>query len=239
MNRRNRPPGLFITGCDTGVGKTAVAAAIARELLTVGVRVGVYKPVASGCHVSGGQLVSDDAVALWEAAGRPGTLDEVCPQKFAAPLAPHLAARAEGKQVDAERLHSGAEVWFDRCDLLLIEGAGGLMSPVTDDEYVADLALDFGYPLVVVVPNQLGCIHNALATLIVAATFQGGLPVAGLVVNHPKQRDLTADPSQASNVGELEKRCVPPMLTTLPHGNAAASPPTFETKVDWRRLASG
>ena len=78
--------GLFITGTGTGVGKTYVAALIARSLVAAGKRVGVYKPVASGCELQTGELVSPDAVTLWEAAGKPGTLQQVCPQRFAAPL---------------------------------------------------------------------------------------------------------------------------------------------------------
>src|SRR5688572_27332873 len=101
--------GLFITGTDTGVGKTYVAALIAGALVTAGRTVGVYKPTASGCRREGGELISDDAVALWEAAGRPGELERACPQRFAAPLAPHLAARAEGREVDAALLRSGLD----------------------------------------------------------------------------------------------------------------------------------
>src|SRR4029079_7760739 len=96
--------GLFITGTGTGVGKTYVGALIARALRNSGKRVGVYKPVASGCEMRGGTLVSPDAVALWDAAGRPGTLEQVCPQTFAAPLAPHLAARADGRRIDSKQL---------------------------------------------------------------------------------------------------------------------------------------
>jgi dethiobiotin synthetase len=103
--------GLFITGTGTGVGKTYVASLIARALRATGRRVGVYKPVASGCDLVDGELVSPDAVALWEAAGRPGTLDQVCPQRFAAPLAPHLAARAEGKRVDCGLLLRSLGFW--------------------------------------------------------------------------------------------------------------------------------
>jgi len=101
--------GLFITGTGTGVGKTYVAALVAESLLAMGKRVGVYKPVASGCELRDGRLQSSDAVALWEAAGRPGTLDRVCPQMFAAPLAPHLAARAEGRRVDQALLRTGLD----------------------------------------------------------------------------------------------------------------------------------
>src|SRR5436190_15610637 len=98
--RPNSPRGLFITGTDTGVGKTWVAAAIVRALVQRGLKVGVYKPAASGCERVGKKLVSEDAVLLWEAAGQPGSLSRVCPQLFAASLAPHLAAEAEGKRFD-------------------------------------------------------------------------------------------------------------------------------------------
>ena len=121
---------LFFAGTDTEVGKTYTAALVASHLRQQGKRVGVYKPVASGCLRRGDQLVAEDAVALWEAAGKPRTLEEVCPQRFEKPVAPPEAAAAEGKQVDAERLRSGAEPWLTDCDVLLIEGAGGLFSPL-------------------------------------------------------------------------------------------------------------
>ncbi len=195
--------GLFITGTDTDVGKTHVAAAIARSLAAAGRRVGVYKPAASGCRRVAGELVSDDAVALWEAAGRPGELGAVCPQRFEIALAPHLAAQAAGTQIDGELLRSGLDYWLDRSDLVLVEGIGGLMSPVGTDEYVADLAFDFGWPLIVVARNQIGVINQVLQTLIVAATFRQGLPVAGIVLNQPAPP--TDDPSLASNRQQLER----------------------------------
>src|SRR5882672_6029573 len=151
--------GLFITGTGTGVGKTYVGALIAKALHDAGKRVGVYKPVASGCETHDGRLTSPDAIALWEAAGRPGALEQVCPQLFAAPLAPHLAARAEGRRVDARLLRTGLKIWLASSDLVLIEGAGGLMSPISDDDYNADLAKEFDYPLVIVATNQLGTIN--------------------------------------------------------------------------------
>jgi dethiobiotin synthetase len=214
MNSK-RPPGLFVTGTDTGVGKTCVAAAIARQLSAEGRRVGVYKPVASGCRMDDGRMVSDDALALWEAAGRPQTLEAVCPQTFLAPLAPHLAARAEGRRVDGPLLRAGAAAWSGRCDLLIVEGAGGLMSPLTDDEYVADLAADLGYPLIVVAPNVLGVINQTLQTLIAASTFREGLEIAGIVLNDRQPPEMS-DPSTASNLDELRQRCVPPVLGRLP-----------------------
>jgi dethiobiotin synthetase len=223
--------GLFIAGTDTGVGKTYVTALIARELVTAGKRVGVYKPVASGCRVVGTEVVSDDAVALWEAAGRPGKLEQVCPQRFLAPLAPHRSAIVEGKRVDSQLLRDGLEVWRDRCDIVLVEGAGGLMSPLSDDDYNADLALNFGFPLLVVTANRLGTINATLQTLITAAAYGDGLPVAGVVLNQAEQaRD---DASVGSNLEELSERCAPPVLTAVKWVGG------LESEVDWWELAGG
>lgn len=210
---RKRIPGLFITGTDTGVGKTHVAAMIARSLTAAGHRVGVYKPAASGCQLDGEQLVSDDALAIWQAAGRPGELEHVCPQRFQAPLAPHLAAQTEGKRLDPQRLRTGLDYWRDRSDVILVEGAGGLMSPVSDEDFVADLAYDFGFPLLVVVPNRLGMINQALQTLLAAAAFRDGLTIAGMVLNHPCPPG--GDPSLAMNREELAKHAIPPILTEV------------------------
>ncbi|MBL9095185.1 MAG: dethiobiotin synthase [Planctomycetaceae bacterium] len=157
---------MFVTGTGTGVGKTQVAAMIARALVAQGRKVGVYKPAASGCSRDAhGALTSDDAVALWEASGRPGPLEKVCPQLFAAPLAPHLAARAEGRELDLELLRLGLDYWRPRSDVIVVEGAGGLFSPLGDDLLNVDLALAWGFPLVVVAANKLGAIHATLATL--------------------------------------------------------------------------
>jgi len=228
--KRNRIPGLFFTGTDTGVGKTYVAALAARQLRQAGHRVGVYKPAASGCLRKGRKLVSDDAVALWQAAGRPGELERVCPQRFEAPLAPHLAARAEGRELDARLLRSGLDYWRERSEIVLVEGAGGLMSPLGEEEYVADLACEFGFPLIVVTRNALGTINQTLQTLITAAAFREGLAVAGIVLNHPRR--LRGDPSLATNREELASRCVPPLLAEVRW--SATSP---DGPVDWFALA--
>jgi dethiobiotin synthetase len=227
---RKRVRGLFITGTDTEIGKTYISALIARALVAAGHRVGVYKPVASGCSRSGETLVSDDALALWQAAGSPGTLEEVCPQRFAAPLAPHLAAAAEGKRIDAKLLRSGLDVWVERSDVVLVEGAGGLMSPLGEEEYVADLADDFGFPLVVVARNALGTINHVLQTLIAAATFREGLDVAGIVLNRPTGG--AADLSALSNGAEIRQRAVPPLLAELEFGARQFTP-----AIDWFALA--
>jgi dethiobiotin synthetase len=220
--------GLFITGTGTGVGKTYVATLISAALRKAGLRVGVYKPVASGCEMRGGSLVSPDAVFLWEAAGRPGSLQRVCPQMFAAPLAPHLAARAEGKRVDTAMLRDGIDFWRETSDVVLVEGAGGLMSPMSDDDYNADLAAAFGYPLVVVSANQLGTINATLQTLITASTYCDGLDAAGIVLNSPNRRE--DDRSIESNADELARRCVASLLAVVECGGG------FDREVDWAML---
>jgi dethiobiotin synthetase len=224
------PIGIFVTGNDTGVGKTHVAAMIARAAAAQGLRVGVYKPAASGCRSESGSLISDDAQELWVAAGSPGELERVCPQRFAAPLSPHLAAQAEGKELDAMLLRTGLDYWREQSDFLIVEGAGGLMSPIGDDEYVADLAHDLGYPLIVVARNQIGVINQTLQTMIVAMTFRDGLNIAGIVLNRAAVPD--DDPSLSDNRRQLEMRSVPPVLAEVSFRQQEFNPP-----VDWHSIA--
>jgi dethiobiotin synthetase len=229
---RKQVPGLFVTGTDTDVGKTYIAAMIARSMKAAGLRVGVYKPAASGCRFDGQTLVSDDALALWDAAGRPGALEQVCPQRFRMPVAPHLAAKAEGLALDAKLLRDGLLPWLKCSDVVLVEGAGGLMSPMGDDACCADLAYDFGFPLIVVARNGLGTINHTLQTLIAASTFRDGLEVAGVVLNRPSPPDAN-DASLATNRSELARRCVPPVLAEV-----AWNSRQFDADVDWFRLAA-
>ena len=225
--------GLFIVGTDTAVGKTYVASRIAAALAGTGKRVGVYKPAASGCRLVGKTLVSDDAIALWEAAGQPGELKAVCPQRFALPLAPYLAAKEERKEIDGRLLRKGLDYWQRRSDVVVVEGAGGLMSPIGEHDYVADLAAEFGYPLIVVVPNRIGAINCTLLTLIAAAARSKPLRIAGIVLNDVLPPE-SVDPSVRSNRAELELRCVPPVIAQLGYGAER-----FDAPVDWLRLARG
>ena len=195
--------GLFVTGTDTEVGKTYVASLLAAELVARDLNVGVYKPAASGCMQHDGQLISDDAKSLWEAAGRPLTLDAVCPQLFQAPVAPHVAARQEGKVIDEGLLRTGLNPWLKHADFVVAEGAGGLMSPISDHDFVADLAVEFGFPVLIVVGNQLGCINHTVQTVLAATHYRSGLSVAGIVVNSVKQD--SDDKSLASNLAEIQR----------------------------------
>jgi dethiobiotin synthetase len=195
--------GVFITGTDTNVGKTYVASLLVRQLREKGLRVGVYKPAASGCVRQQGALVSEDALSLWQAAGQPGTLAEVCPQCFEAPLAPHLAARAEGRELNRELLLAGIEPWRRGSDFIVVEGAGGLLSPVGDDYYIADLAAAFQFPLIIVAANRIGVINQTLQTLHVARTYARPLTVAGVILNQAEDPTHQADASRLGNAAQL------------------------------------
>ncbi len=213
MPETKRPQIWFVTGSDTDVGKTYIASLLARQLRHSGMRVGVYKPVASGCVEADGKLDSTDARELWQAAGRPLDLEAVCPQRFRAPLAPHRAAAAEGKHVDRERLKSGAEDWFPHCDELIIEGAGGLLSPLASGLLNADLALSLApLRLVIVVANRLGGIHQALATI--AAAERRGLQPAGIVLCEVVSAGTAID----HNADEITQYTDVPIMAQIAYG---------------------
>ena len=210
--------GVFITGTDTDVGKTAVAVAIAAQWRAAGRRVGVYKPVASGAVLDGGS----DIERLWEAAGRPLSPAAVCPQAFVAPIAPAQAAAAEGKRVDENLLRAGIEPWRDACDFLVVEGAGGLFSPLGESSLNVDVARDLGLPLVIVDAARLGMIGRTLA--MVRAARAEGIDVVGVVISHVEPLSGSADdPKTAAGIvrdgiAELQHRLAPLPVAELAHG---------------------
>jgi dethiobiotin synthetase len=128
-------------------------------------------------------------------------------------------------------MRRGLDYWRERSEIVIVEGVGGLMSPVGEDEYVADLAAEFGYPLVVVARNALGAINQTLQTLIVAATFRDGLPTAGIVLN--RTAPPSDDPSVDSNRDELARRAISPVLAEVPWRAE-----TFDRQVDWFAIAT-
>ena len=221
--------GFFITGTNTEVGKTYVGTMIARELVSAGHKVGVYKAVESGCRREGDQLIAADALALWQAAGEPGDLALACPQRFEAPLAPPQAAKLEGNEVDRQLLRTGFEYWKDKSDVVLAEGAGGLMSPLSDDDYNLDLAKDLGLPLIVVAVNELGTINATMTTLITARTLAPELPIAGVVLNQVAAR--ADDPSITTNAEDIAARAGVPLLATVDYQGQG-----FNKTVDWFQL---
>lgn len=232
--------GLLITGTDTGVGKTSVACGIVRSLREAGVRVGAYKPVCSGAEVDAdGTQRWPDVEALAAALGGDVPPERICPQQFAAPLAPTAAARLERRRIDETLLMSGIDAWRGDADLLVIEGVGGLLCPLTDAGTVADFAQRVGVPLIVVAALRLGVINHTLLTLEVARSR--GLHVAGLILN-----EVGPDAgSNASSIAEISERAGTAVLGVVPFdgkGRTDASArlrlPEILSRIDWLGLSA-
>jgi dethiobiotin synthetase len=224
--------GLFFTGTDTGVGKTFVTASVARVLRQQGRDVGVCKPIATGARWVQGRWLADDTVCLAEAAEVDGPPERVTPWAFPEPVAPPVAARRQGVVLRLEALAQAVRDCGRPGGVLLVEGVGGLLCPLTESDTVADLALAVGLPVVVVTRRSLGTLNHTLLTLEVARAR--GLPVAGVVINETQPPGGLAD---ETNVEELGRRIKVPLLAVVPHqaGGVAAALPCLAA-VDWWRL---
>jgi len=230
--------GLFVTGTDTDVGKTAVAVAIVRALkrsgFQSGLRVGVYKPVASGVPTGG--AAGSDIARLWEAAGRPLSMEAVCPQRFEAAISPPRSALAEGRRIDETLLRSGFDAWRNASDIVIVEGAGGLFSPLGETTLNADLARDLDLPLVVVDAARLGAIGRTLA--VVRAARAEGLHVAAVVLSQIEPSESSpANPASPQAIAihsasDLAERLRPVPVTMLAHHATAIEP-----DLDWLTLS--
>jgi len=172
--------GIFITGTDTGVGKTVVSTALAILLRQRGVKVGVMKPVTSGCIERGGRLVSEDAELLAAGAGIPVS-DEIAPYLLREPVAPSAAAEKEGMRIEFSRILAAYHSLAERYDFIIVEGAGGLMVPLAGGLLVADLVKLLALPLLVVARPGLGTVNHTLLTCFAARQLD--LQVRGVVVN--------------------------------------------------------
>jgi dethiobiotin synthetase len=226
-------PGLFVTGTDTGVGKTFVSVLMISELRAAGLTVGAYKPACSGVVETPTGPTWEDIEALDEATGRLFGRERIGPQRFLAPLAPPVAAKAEGRRVDAGLLRSGAEWWRGRCDVLIVEGAGGLLCPLTETETFADLAVSLGLPVLIVARATLGTINHTLLTI--EAARRRGLTVVGVVLNEVVSAG--DDASIATNADEITARTGTPVLGVVPHGRPARLLPYGTAgRIDWRAL---
>ena len=164
--------GLFVTGTDTGVGKTVVTAALALALKARGVDVGVVKPVQTG---------DGDAGTLKSWAGLAEEPEEIAPFSFRAPLAPLIAARLEGRTLALGEVVARVRTLAERHEVVLIEGAGGLLVPVGPGWTIADLAAALGLPLLVVARAGLGTVNHTLLTIEVAR--RADLEIAAVVLN--------------------------------------------------------
>ena len=227
--------GLFVVGTDTDVGKTAVASAVLRGLVAAGRQVAAYKPVASG--IATAAEPGGDPERLWEAAGRVGAIADVCPQCFAAPLSPPRAARAAGRVVDEPLLRTGLTAWRDH-ELVVVEGAGGLCSPLGDRSDNAAVARDLGLPLIVVDAARLGAVGRTFAT--VQAARAAGLVVAAVVLSHVVALDgAEDDPRTAAGIARTAGEDLAARLPGIPVAVLGHGCERIEPALDWEALAAG
>jgi dethiobiotin synthetase len=200
--------GLFVTATDTGVGKTEVACALVSGARAAGLDVGAMKPAQSGL-VPG---EDGDAERLRQAAGDTDPLELICPYRFEPPLAPGVAARLAGVEISMARLLEAARELASRHAALVVEGAGGLLVPLTPTGTFADLAVALGLPVLVVARAGLGTVNQTALTL--EALRTRGLAVVGVVLNRTGPDD---DPSVPYNAAEIERLTGTRVLATLPY----------------------
>lgn len=172
---------FFITGTDTDAGKTVATCQLLRGFAASGLRAVGMKPVASGCEWRDGELWNADVAAHCEAGNVAAPLGWVSPYRFELPVSPHLAARRAGVVVSLDHLAGCADHLEEMADVVLIEGAGGWLAPISDSASIEDLAKRFAAPVILVVGMRLGCLSHAQLT--VRAIASAGLPLAGWIAN--------------------------------------------------------
>ena len=208
--------GLFITGTDTGVGKTLIAGAIAKILRQSGKKVGVFKPVATGCKKTKNGLVSKDAEFLAHCTGSEFSLDIINPAAFEVPAAPFACEKIENKKVDLKKIAATYKQICQESDFVIVEGIGGIKVPITADIDVLSLAKSFDLPVVIVVRSKLGTINHTLLTI--DAIRRSGLSLAGIIINgyDEKTSDLAEKTNAAiiKEVGKVEIIAVTPFDNT-------------------------
>ena len=202
--------GFFITGTDTGVGKTLVTVALTRALVDLGQRVAVMKPVAAGAMKTAAGEFNDDALDLLAASNVKAPYEDVNPWLLKTPASPHLEARADGMTIRHDRIEKAFERLRAASDLVLVEGAGGWLAPISANETMADVAEHLALPVILVVGLRLGCLNHALLTR--DALRARGLRFAGWIAN----RMATEMPWVAANIETLSSRFGVPPLCVVP-----------------------
>jgi dethiobiotin synthetase len=209
--------GVFVTATDTGVGKTVVSALLIRGMRRRGVRVAAMKPAETGCRRVEGQLLPQDGRFLRDMAEMDEPLDLVVPERFALPLAPLVAGRLERRSVDLQRVIGAFETLRAAYDVVVVEGAGGLLVPFTERDgmayYIADLVHDLGLPLLVVARPGLGTLNHTLLT--VREAIRGGISVKGVVINYA--REAAHDLAEKTNAAVMDELSHVPILGVVPH----------------------
>ena len=204
--------GFFFTGTDTGVGKTLAAGAIAKTLFELGKNVGVMKPFESGCRRRGNALVPEDAVFLKMMAAAGDSLTCICPYRLEHPLAPGVAARIEKVKIDLGTIRDLYIQMSALHEIMLVEGAGGLMVPIDEEVLIIDLIQMLNIPIIIIARTTLGTINHTLLT--VRQAQQAGIEVCGVILNKvsPEQEE-----AEETNPEVIKKLSRVPLLGQLPY----------------------
>ncbi|AXK39143.1 dethiobiotin synthase [Crenobacter cavernae] len=203
--------GYFITGTDTEIGKTHSAVKLVELWRRDGKRVAAMKPVASGCEVlPDGRWLNDDVERLVAATGQTDR-DAMNPYRFLPPVSPHIAAREAGVKISLDVIAEHYDKLAEGADVVLVEGAGGWLAPLSDTLFMADLAARLELPVILVVGMRLGCINHALLTA--RAIEASGQTLAGWVAN----RVVPDQAAYADNLSTLKRHITAPLLLEIPH----------------------
>ncbi|MFQ5642885.1 MAG: dethiobiotin synthase [Thiogranum sp.] len=225
--------GFFVTGTDTGVGKTCVSLGLMRALQAQGYLVTGMKPVASGCRTVAGRLENDDALALQRCSSLPVAYEQLNPYAFESAVAPHLAARSQAVSIQVPVIGKVFRALSENADLVVVEGVGGWLVPINAEQTMQDVAVDLGLPVVLVVAVRLGCLNHALLTA--AAIHRSGLRLAGWVANR-------VDPQcerQDGLVADLGERLPAALLVDIAYAQDAGVVPEQVSRMDLTPLLTG
>jgi dethiobiotin synthetase len=187
-----KPPGLFVTGTDTGVGKTIVTAAIATAFKACGINAGILKPIATGTEGTDAGL--SDPEWLMSVTGVQDPPDLIAPYRFPIPASPLVAATQAGRPIDLTRILDAFQVLVTTHDCVVVEGIGGVLVPIAPGVFVVDLITRMNLPALVVARAGLGSINHTLLTL--ECLRNRGVPILGLVFNSPARPTADADLSE-------------------------------------------
>lgn len=210
--------GFFVTGTDTGVGKTLIACALLRLYAQAGWRAVGMKPVAAGAESADGVLRNEDVVALNDAANVAAPPELVNPYCFAEPIAPHIAAGKAAVSIDIDRIVRAYRSLSTLADCVIVEGAGGFRVPLTRSGDMGHLAARLGLPVIMVVGMRLGCLNHALLTA--EAIHAAGLRLHAWVANHAAPQPMAY---VEENIAALEERLDAPLLARVAHDDAISA----------------
>jgi dethiobiotin synthetase len=200
--------GYFITGTDTGVGKTLIASVLVHQFSQSGLKAVGMKPVAAGCELVNGELISEDVTRLVAASNVTAPLAQINPYAFAPAIAPHIAAKQAEVEIELATIQKAFQALAQSADVVIVEGAGGFCVPLGDSLDTADLAQALNLPIILVVGMRLGCLNHALLT--VAAIQARGLILVGWIANQIDPQMEAFD----ENLSTLKQRIAAPCVAT-------------------------